>query len=111
MRNDIQQPSGSRLKLTALFAFLFLVGCGESPPQTPNDKQRGEMVEWWNNNVGDGVPHRGSILGDGTEIVTIGQYNHGPFVLLVRYTGEKHFTIVDQNCTTQQSASQAESGE
>lgn len=111
MREDIQKPNRSRLKLTALVAFLFLVGCGETPTKTPKEKQRGDITEWWNNNVGDGVPHRGSILNDGTEIVTIGQHNHGPFVLLIRYTGDERFTIVDQNGTTQQPALKVEAGE
>lgn len=111
MRDDIQKPKDSRLKLTALFAFLFLVGCGETTPTTPKEKQRGDMTEWWNNNVGDGVPHRGSILNDGTEIVTIGQHNHGPFVLLIRYRDEARFSVYDQNGTTQQSAVKVEAGE
>ena len=111
MRKDIQSPNRSRLKLTALFAFLFIVGCGGTTPEMPKQKQRGDMTDWWNNNVGDGVPHRGSILNDGTEIVTIGQHNHGPFVLLIRYTGDSRFTIVDQSGLTQKLDSKAEAVE
>lgn len=88
-----------RRQVTAVVGLLVLsccVGCGgatqaENKPQLP-----GEMVDRWVNEMGAGTPHRGTLLRDGTEIVTIGDDDHGRFLMLIRYRGDERFEIITE---------------
>ena len=79
------------MKYVLLLLIVLLAGCNEPPPPAP--EERGDRINYWTNGGGDGVPHRYSMMRDGTEILTIGHHTHGQHHLLVRYPGEEKFTI------------------
>lgn len=86
------------MKRFVLVALLALVGCSVeaeySTKKSAKNENRGDKVEHWGHCIGDGVPHRMSILRDGTEILTVGQHDHGRWLLMVRYSGEQRFQII-----------------
>ncbi len=82
--------------LSLMFIF-FLCGCRFESETPKKPTERGELAAHWTHSVSDGVPQRMSILRDRTEILTIGQHNHGPFLLLIRYRDDQKFTVYDQN--------------
>lgn len=75
-----------------------LAGCSVeaeySAKHSAKNENRGDKVEHWGHCIGDGVPHRMSILRDGTEILTVGQHDHGRWLLMVRYSGEQRFQVI-----------------
>ena len=90
--------NGQSMKRFALVVLLALVGCSVdtelSTKRIAKNESRGDIVEHWGHCVGDGVPHRMSILRDGTEILTVGQHDHGRWLLMVRYHGEQRFQVI-----------------
>lgn len=83
-----------RALLLAAIAAL-MCGCGDESLEPPKPELRGDTADRWCHEIGAGVPHRMSILRDGTEILTIGQYDRGRWLLLVRYADESRFTVID----------------
>lgn len=90
------------MRVLLLAVIAALVGCdigGEASktakPKQPKKELRGDIADAWGHDVGAGVPHRMSILRDGTEILTIGQHDHGRWLLLVRYADESRFTVIN----------------
>lgn len=86
------------MKRFVLAALLALVGCCAKTDLSTNEiakkENRGDKVDGWGHCIGDGVPHRMSILRDGTEILTVGQHDHGRWLLMVRYYGEQRFQVI-----------------
>lgn len=81
-----------------LISLFCLVGCDEaSKEKSVVAERRSDIVGHWQYDIGDGVPHRMSILRDGTEILSIGQHDHGEFVVFIRYADDQKFVVVNPN--------------
>lgn len=78
--------------VTVALACCWATGC--VPPELKSPEHRAELVAHWCHEIGQGVPHRCSVLRDGTELITVGQYNRGQYLQLIRYPGEEKFQVI-----------------
>ena len=63
--------------------------------ESEGTNSRAALKVHWNHSISSGTPHRMTVLQDGTEILTVGHHDHGRFLLLLRYSDEERFVIVD----------------
>lgn len=87
----------SKARALLVLIGLFFPGCTQPVKEVAVVEHRAGLARNWNHDIGAAVPHRMSILNDGTEILTVGQHDHGQFLLLMRYRDEQRFVIVNQN--------------
>lgn len=82
-----------RICSIAVLMFAATVGC--EPEDEPKEERRSDLVAHWCHDISAGVPHRMSVMRDGTEVLTVGQYDHGRYLLLVRYEDEQEFQVIN----------------
>jgi len=81
------------MRLNLILLVLLLSGCELPKPE----KKDTDLQNHWCHSIGDGTPHRMSVLADRTEVLTVGHHSHGRFLLLLRYQGESKFTLINDS--------------